>query len=363
MQPRFSNSLALPTRPAWSRRTTCPMTCSPTPKPLPGGACAPSSPGGGAAHLPGMLAAKTPVPVLGVPVQTKALSGVDSLHSIVQMPKGIPVATFAIGPASAANATLFAVAMLAADHPSLRAKLDAFRAEQTEIARAMTVPPCYDNPHLPGAQPHRDPLGVMGGGQLGRMFVHAAHAWAFCGGARPRCAKPGRTRQPPPHPNRLYRPQGLAQLAATSAAITTEFENVPAAALADLARYKPWPRRPSAWPSPRTVPAKSPFHVCGVPVAPHAVITTAAEPGGNQYRFAARHLEDRPHGLRRQRPGARDHPAELAAAWADLKNVPCVLEKMLALELECSVIVARGADGVCVTCPCSATCTGAASWP
>ena len=96
---------------------------------------------GGAAHLPGMLAAKTTVPVLGVPVQSKALSGVDSLHSIVQMPKGIPVATFAIGAAGAANAALFAVAMLAADHPTLRKKLDEFRAHQTEVARGMTVPP------------------------------------------------------------------------------------------------------------------------------------------------------------------------------------------------------------------------------
>ncbi|HNV61036.1 MAG TPA: 5-(carboxyamino)imidazole ribonucleotide mutase [Rhodoferax sp.] len=96
---------------------------------------------GGAAHLPGMLAAKTTVPVLGVPVQSKALSGVDSLHSIVQMPKGIPVATFAIGAAGAANAALFAVAMLAADHPTLRKKLDEFRAHQTEVARNMTVPP------------------------------------------------------------------------------------------------------------------------------------------------------------------------------------------------------------------------------
>ena len=96
---------------------------------------------GGAAHLPGMLAAKTTVPVLGVPVASKHLSGVDSLHSIVQMPKGIPVATFAIGAAGAANAALFAVAMLAADHPTLRKKLDEFRAHQTEVARGMTVPP------------------------------------------------------------------------------------------------------------------------------------------------------------------------------------------------------------------------------
>ena len=96
---------------------------------------------GGAAHLPGMLAAKTVVPVLGVPVPSKHLSGVDSLHSIVQMPKGIPVASFAIGAAGAANAALFAVAMLAGEDPALRAKLEAFRAEQTETARAMTLPP------------------------------------------------------------------------------------------------------------------------------------------------------------------------------------------------------------------------------
>jgi 5-(carboxyamino)imidazole ribonucleotide mutase len=96
---------------------------------------------GGAAHLPGMLAAKTTVPVLGVPVPSKHLSGVDSLHSIVQMPKGIPVATFAIGAAGAANAALFAVAMLANEDPALRAQLDAFRAAQTDIARSMTLPP------------------------------------------------------------------------------------------------------------------------------------------------------------------------------------------------------------------------------
>ena len=96
---------------------------------------------GGAAHLPGMLAAKTPVPVLGVPVASKHLQGVDSLHSIVQMPKGVPVATFAIGAAGAANAALFAVAMLANGNPALREKLNAFRAAQTEAARAMTLPP------------------------------------------------------------------------------------------------------------------------------------------------------------------------------------------------------------------------------
>ena len=96
---------------------------------------------GGVAHLPGMLAAKTTVPVLGVPVPGRHLQGVDALHSIVQMPKGIPVATFAIGDAGAANAALFAVAMLANEDPALRAKLDAYRARQTEAARGMTLPP------------------------------------------------------------------------------------------------------------------------------------------------------------------------------------------------------------------------------
>ena len=96
---------------------------------------------GGAAHLPGMIAAKTTVPVLGVPVASRHLHGVDSLHSIVQMPKGIPVATFAIGTAGAANAALFAVALLANENPALRQRLEAFRAAQTEVARNMALPP------------------------------------------------------------------------------------------------------------------------------------------------------------------------------------------------------------------------------
>ena len=94
---------------------------------------------GGAAHLPGMLAAKTTVPVLGVPVASQYLHGLDSLYSIVQMPRGIPVATFAIGPAGAANAALFAVAMMATGDADLRARLEAFRARQTAAAQAMTA--------------------------------------------------------------------------------------------------------------------------------------------------------------------------------------------------------------------------------
>lgn len=95
---------------------------------------------GGAAHLPGMLAAKTTVPILGVPVPSRHLKGLDSLYSIVQMPKGIPVATFAIGEAGAVNAALFAAALLANGDPDLRARLEAFRQKQTDAVLAATLP-------------------------------------------------------------------------------------------------------------------------------------------------------------------------------------------------------------------------------
>ncbi|MDP2834524.1 MAG: 5-(carboxyamino)imidazole ribonucleotide mutase [Pseudomonadota bacterium] len=95
---------------------------------------------GGAAHLPGMTAAKTHLPVLGVPVESRTLKGMDSLLSIVQMPRGIPTATFAIGEAGAANAALFAVAMLANEFPEIRERLIAFRRRQTETVLAMALP-------------------------------------------------------------------------------------------------------------------------------------------------------------------------------------------------------------------------------
>ena len=96
---------------------------------------------GGAAHLPGMLAAKTTVPVLGVPVASRHLSGQDSLYSIVQMPAGVPVATFAIGEAGATNAALFAVSLLAADDAALATRLDAYRADRRQQAAGAVLPP------------------------------------------------------------------------------------------------------------------------------------------------------------------------------------------------------------------------------
>ena len=120
---------------------------------------------GGAAHLPGMLAAKTPVPVLGVPVASRHLQGVDSLYSIVQMPKGVPVATFAIGTAGAANAALFAIAMLAVHRPRLRTQLDTYRAQQTATAEGMTLPPPEVTAHAPSAA-LVSPFSPQGGGAL-----------------------------------------------------------------------------------------------------------------------------------------------------------------------------------------------------
>lgn len=96
---------------------------------------------GGAAHLPGMLAAKTAIPVLGVPVPSRYLKGVDSLHSIVQMPAGVPVATFAIGEAGATNAALYAISILAINDEALAKKLDDFRLAQSQIAMNMSLPP------------------------------------------------------------------------------------------------------------------------------------------------------------------------------------------------------------------------------
>ena len=96
---------------------------------------------GGAAHLPGMLAAKTTVPILGVPVGSRYLKGVDSLHSIVQMPAGIPVATFAIGEAGATNAALFAISLLASNDENIVKKLEDFREAQRQVAMNMSLPP------------------------------------------------------------------------------------------------------------------------------------------------------------------------------------------------------------------------------
>lgn len=307
---------------------------------------------GGAAHLPGMIAAKTTVPVLGVPVASRHLQGVDSLHSIVQMPKGIPVATFAIGTAGAANAALFAVALLANESPELRQRLEAFRAEQTEVARNMTLAArCMSaamQPLLPGST-----LGVLGGGQLGRMFVHQAQAMGYFTAVLDADPTSPAGLVSHHHIQTGYEdPQGLAELARLSDAVTTEFENVPAAALATLAAQRPVsPAASAVSVAQDRAREKAHFVACGVPCAPYAVIETAEQLAAVSPHLLPGILKTARMGYDGKGQVRVKTPADLAAAWDSVGQVACVLEKMLPLQLECSVIVARGADGTMVHLP------------
>ena len=201
---------------------------------------------------------------------------------------------------------------------------------------------------LPGAT-----LGVLGGGQLGRMFAHAAQAMGyFTVVLDPDPVSPAGLVSHHHIQTGYEDPDGLARLAALSDAVTTEFENVPAASLAALAGQCP------VAPAARAVAVaqdraqeKAHFVRCGVPCAPYAVIETAAQ-------LAAISGDLLPGILKTARMGYDGKgqvrvatPAELAAAWDSVGQVPCVLEKMLPLALECSVIVARGADGSVVNLP------------
>ena len=197
-------------------------------------------------------------------------------------------------------------------------------------------------------------LGVMGGGQLGRMFVHAAQTMGYFTAVLDPDANSPAGRVSHRHIQTDYTdPAGLQQLAACSAAITTEFENVPAPALQALAQLRPVsPGAEAVAIAQDRAAEKAHFVSCGVPCAPYAVIETTAQ------------LEDAvlhnllPGILKTARLGydgkgqVRVKDAEaLRAAWQDLKQVPCVLEKMLPLQVECSVIVARGRDGQMVNFP------------
>ena len=180
---------------------------------------------GGAAHLPGMTAAMTPLPVFGVPVESKALSGQDSLLSIVQMPAGIPVGTLAIGKAGAINAALLAAAVLALTDDSLAARLDAWRAAQTA-----KVADRADGRAVSAALPPGSTIGIIGGGQLGRMLAMAAARLGY----RTVILEPQADCPAAQLANRQIvaaydDPAALAELAAASAVVTYEFENVPVA--------------------------------------------------------------------------------------------------------------------------------------
>ena len=211
---------------------------------------------GGAAHLPGMLAAKTQLPILGVPIPSKHLHGKDSLFSIVQMPKGMPVATFAIGEAGASNAALFAVAMLARGDAALgeQARRLSRRADHGNV-RAM---------RCRRGHARSDTAGFLAGAARRRSTgSHVLHGGAKHGLPRRRPGSGGRQpggigcRSTPAR--RLRRPEALRTLATLVRAATTEFENVPAASLEYSRTARAWRQQRKASLSHRTAFAKSNF--------------------------------------------------------------------------------------------------------
>ena len=196
-------------------------------------------------------------------------------------------------------------------------------------------------------------LGVVGGGQLGRMFVHAAQRMGyFTAVLDPDPLSPaGRVSHH--HIQTAYTdPQGLARLAEISTAITTEFENVPALSLAALAQSRPVAPGASAVAIAQDRSAEKAYFVrCGVPCAPFAVIETAAQLAAVGDDLLPGILKTARMGYDGKGQMRLPDRAALVAAWDELENVPCVLEKMLPLALECSVIVARSASGECVNFP------------
>ena len=196
-------------------------------------------------------------------------------------------------------------------------------------------------------------LGVMGGGQLGRMFAHAAQQMGFFTAVLDPDATSPAGRISHHHVQTAYTDaEGLARLAAVSAAITTEFENVPAEALNQLAQSRPVaPSGAAVAIAQDRAAEKAHFVQCSVPCAPYAVIETTEQLAAIDANLLPGILKTARMGYDGKGQVRVKTPAELAAAWADLKQVPCVLEKMLPLRWECSVIVARGADGACVNLP------------
>ncbi|WP_310343597.1 5-(carboxyamino)imidazole ribonucleotide synthase [Rhodoferax saidenbachensis] len=196
-------------------------------------------------------------------------------------------------------------------------------------------------------------LGVMGGGQLGRMFAHAAQQMGFFTAVLDPDANSPAGRISHHHIQTEYTdPAGLARLAEVSAAITTEFENVPAQALQQLAHTRPVaPSGAAVAIAQDRAAEKAHFVKCGVPCAPYAVIETAQQLAAVDANLLPGILKTARMGYDGKGQVRVKTPAELAAAWADLGGVSCVLEKMLPLALECSVIVARASDGSCVNLP------------
>jgi len=312
---------------------------------------------GGAAHLPGMIASKTMLPVLGVPVTSRSLGGLDSLLSIAQMPKGIPVATFAVGEAGAANAALFAIAVLANDNATLARKLSAFRTRQRARVKAMKLPAVKKTAAArkemigPGAW-----LGLLGGGQLGRMFTMAAQSMGY----KVMVLDPGSDSPAgsvaDEHVQADYTDsKALAQVAGRCAAATTEFENVPAESLRMLSEHcVVSPAASSVAIAQDRIREKSTLRDYGFSVAPFAVIRSRAD-------LADPEIESLLPGILKVSRFGYDGKGQIRVASRDsledafdkLQQEACVLEKFLPLETELSVVVARGFGGDVVTFPVS----------
>ena len=215
--------------------------------------------------------------------------------------------------------------------------------------------PALSAPLLPGLAADGKPvtLGVMGGGQLARMFVHAAQAMGYATAVLdPDPASPAGWVSHHHIQADYLDSKGLAALAQCSAAITTEFENVPAQALLALARKRPVaPAAEAVSIAQDRIAEKAHFLRCGVPCAPYAVIEKAEQLAAVDRNLLPGILKTARLGYDGKGQMRVTNRAELAAAWDQLKHVPCVLEKMLPLKAECSVIVARGRDGTCVNLP------------
>jgi phosphoribosylaminoimidazole carboxylase PurE protein len=293
---------------------------------------------GGAAHLPGMTASMTPLPVFGVPVQSKAMSGQDSLLSIVQMPGGIPVGTLAIGKAGAINAALLAAAVLALSDEDIADRLDEWRERQS-AASPNTRWTTYD----------MTTIGIIGGGQLGRMLAMAAARLNFrtiilepqvdCP-----AAQVANTRSSPPMTTRQRSPSWRP----ACDVVTYEFENVPVSAAEALARSVP------VYPPPKALEAaqdrlveKRFINECGIPTAKfHTVdsqadLDAALKDFGGQGVLKTRRLGYDGKGQKVFRSSADSADG----AYAALGGVPLILESFVAFEREISIIAARATDG------------------
>ncbi len=310
---------------------------------------------GGAAHLPGMTAAKTALPVLGVPIQSKALNGIDSLLSIAQMPAGIPVGTLAIGRAGAINAALLATAILGGKHPEHRAALAAFRAKQTSDVLAHPDPRTASPLRSAQIGPPKGKsvtVGVLGGGQLGKMLALAGTPL----GERFVFLDPT-AESPAGHVSDLvvgaYDDRAaLEELAARCEIVTYEFESVPAAAVRTLEELgvAVFPPRGALEVAQDRFHEKSFFERLGIPTAPFARVDTKDDLLQAVARIGLPAvLKTRRFGYDGKGQAVLRAESDVDAAWKAVREAPCIVEGFVSFDRELSILAVRGRDGSSAT--------------